>query len=183
MNPKRLVHVSKFLSRHLRHAPADIGLSLRPGGWVAVNDLLAGCQRAGLPLTRGDLEEVVATNDKQRFAFDDTGEKIRANQGHSVEVDLQLQPTTPPDVLYHGTSTNTVGEILKTGLKRMRRHHVHLSAAVPTAEKVGSRHGRPAVLVVDAAAMRRDGLEFYRSANGVWLVEEVPPTYLRLLGE
>jgi putative RNA 2'-phosphotransferase len=183
MNPKRLVHVSKFLSRHLRHAPADIGLSLEPGGWVTVNDLLAGCQRAGLPLTRGDLEEVVATNDKQRFAFDGTGEKIRANQGHSVEVDLQLQPATPPDVLYHGTATNALDEILKIGLKRMRRHHVHLSTAIPTAEKVGSRHGRPAVLVVDAAAMRRDGVEFYRSANGVWLVEEVPPAYLRLLGE
>jgi putative RNA 2'-phosphotransferase len=183
MNPKRLVQVSKFLSRHLRHAPGDIGLSLEPGGWVAVADLLAGCQRAGLALTRGDLEEVVAGNDKQRFAFDDTGDRIRANQGHSVEIDLQLQPASPPDVLYHGTSTDAVGQILKTGLKRMRRHHVHLSTTTPTAEKVGSRHGRPAVLAVDAAAMRRDGIEFFCSANGVWLVEEVPPAYLRLRGE
>ncbi len=180
MNPQRLVKISKFLSRHLRHAPGDIGLTLQPGGWVEVEDLLAGCANAGMPLTLDELEEVVANNDKQRFAFDATGTRIRANQGHSVEVDLQLEPATPPDVLYHGTSQDSVADILRDGLKRMRRHHVHLSTSTPTATKVGSRHGKPVVLLVDAAAMHRDGVTFYCSANGVWLVDEVPPLYLRL---
>ena len=181
VNEQRRVKVSKFLSRHLRHAPEDLGLTLQPGGWVEVEDLLAGCQRAGVPLTRGELEEVVGTSDKRRFAFDETGGRIRANQGHSVEVDLQLEPSTPPDVLYHGTAEGTVETILKTGLKRMRRHHVHLSSTTPTAQKVGARHGRPVVLQVDARAMRAAGIPFYRSANGVWLVDEVPPQYLRVL--
>jgi putative RNA 2'-phosphotransferase len=181
MNEQRRVKVSKFLSRHLRHAPADLGLTLQPGGWVGVEDLLAGCNRSGVPLTRGELEEVVRTSDKQRFAFDETGTLIRANQGHSVEIDLQLEPATPPDVLYHGTAEGTVETILKTGLKRMKRHHVHLSSATPTAQKVGARHGRPVVLLVDARAMSEAGVPFYCSANGVWLVEEVPPQYLRVL--
>ncbi len=181
MNPQRMVKISKFLSRHLRHAPGDIGLTLEPGGWVEVDDLLAGCRGAGMALTIDELEEVVADSDKQRFAFDDTGTRLRANQGHSVDIDLQLQPVTPPDVLYHGTAEGTVDEILRTGLKRMRRHHVHLSTSTFTATKVGARHGKPVILVVDAAAMHRDGNTFYCSANGVWLVEEVPPQYLRLL--
>jgi putative RNA 2'-phosphotransferase len=180
MNAKRLTKVSKFLSRHLRHAPADLGLSLEPGGWVAVAELLAACHRAGTPLTRPELEEVVSKNDKQRFAFDETGFRIRANQGHSVEVDLQLEPATPPDVLYHGTATTAVPTILADGLRRMRRHHVHLSPTIATAYKVGSRHGQPVVLFVDAAAMDNDGFTFYRSANDVWLVDAVPPRYLRL---
>ena len=181
MNPQRMVKISKFLSRHLRHAPGDIGLTLEPGGWVEVDDLLAGCARARMPLTLDELEEVVSGSDKQRFAFDATGTRLRANQGHSVDVDLQLEPATPPDVLYHGTAEDTVAEILTAGLKRMRRHHVHLSTSTPTATKVGARHGKPAILAVDAASMHRDGLTFYCSANGVWLVDEVPPQYLRLL--
>jgi putative RNA 2'-phosphotransferase len=180
MNPWRMVKISKFLSRHLRHAPADLGLRLAPGGWVEVDALLAGCANAGLPLTRAELDEVVAGSDKHRFAFDETGDRIRANQGHSVEVDLQLEPATPPDVLYHGTSADAVADILQSGLQRMSRHHVHLSTSTPTATKVGARHGKPVVLLVDAAAMHRDGMTFYCSANGVWLVEEVPPQYLRL---
>src|SRR5262245_11718528 len=107
--------ISKFLSRHLRHAPADLGLELQPGGWVEVADLLAGCATAGMPLTLDELEEVVSTNDKQRFAFDATGTRIRANQGHSVEVDLQLEPATPPDSLYHGTSQDNVTVVLRDG--------------------------------------------------------------------
>lgn len=181
MNPQRLVKVSKYLSRHLRHAPADLGLTLEPGGWVEVDALLAGCHDAGFTLTLDELEEVVERNDKQRFSFDATGTRIRANQGHSVEVDLQLEPTPPPDVLYHGTSDNVVEEILQTGLQRMRRHHVHLSTATPTAQKVGSRHGKPVILVVDAARMHQDGKTFYCSANGVWLTDDVPPQYLRRL--
>jgi putative RNA 2'-phosphotransferase len=181
MNHQQQVRVSKFLSRHLRHAPGDIGLTLEPGGWVRVDDLLAGCRRAGVNLSRTDLEAVVRDNDKQRFAFDETGERIRANQGHSAPVDLQLEPVAPPDVLYHGTGHTTAGAILRTGLSRMRRHHVHLSSTVQTATAVGARHGRPVVLAVDAAAMSQAGHTFYRSANGVWLVDSVPPEYLRLL--
>lgn len=178
MNETRLVHVSKFLSRHLRHAPQDIGLTLAPGGWVDVDTLLAGCARAGLVITCDELNEVVTKNDKQRFAFDETGTRIRANQGHSTEVDLQLEPAEPPAALYHGTSADRVAAILHDGLSKMKRHHVHLSVDIATATKVGSRHGKPVILKVDAAAMRRAGIVFYLSANGVWLTDEVPPQYL-----
>jgi len=178
MDDARLIKTSRFLSKHLRHRPERLGLRLAPGGWVAVDALLVACAEHGLPLTRGELDEVVARNDKQRFAYDPTGARIRASQGHSVAVDLGLEPTAPPDVLYHGTSDKTVPSILKTGLARMRRHHVHLSSDVPTARRVGARHGRPTVFAVDTAAMRRAGHTFYRSANGVWLVDTVPPQYL-----
>jgi putative RNA 2'-phosphotransferase len=175
-----MVRISKFLSRHIRHAPQDLGLTLQPGGWVDVDDLLEGCRQNGMSLTRDELEMVVHGNDKQRFAFDETGTRIRANQGHSVEVDLQLTAADPPAILYHGTAENSVAQILKTGLKRMNRHHVHLPSAVPTAQKVGARHGKPVILVVDALAMHRDGIPFYCSANGVWLVDEVLPQYLSI---
>jgi putative RNA 2'-phosphotransferase len=175
-----MVTVSKFLSKYLRHAPEELGLTLEPGGWVAVDDLLAGCDRANFPVTHEELQEVVAKNDKQRFSFDESGLKIRANQGHSTEVDLQLEPVTPPDVLYHGTSTDKVEVLLREGARRMKRHHVHLSATVETARKVGDRHGKPVVLRVDAAGMSRAGILFYCSTNGVWLVDEVPPQYLQL---
>ncbi len=181
MDSKSLVKISKFLSKHLRHDPGGLGLTLAPGGWVEVEALLEGCAKKGMYLTREQLEKVVAGNDKRRFSFDETSELLRANQGHSVEVDLQLEPVAPPAVLYHGTAEDTVGTILRDGLRKMRRHHVHLSATVPTAHAVGSRHGRPVVLVVDAAAMSLAGTLFYRSANGVWLVEEVPPERLRRL--
>lgn len=175
----RLVRVSKYLSLHLRHQPERLGLTLAEGGWVPVADLLAACTCDGFPVTRAELDEVVRTSDKQRFAFDPTGTLVRANQGHSVAVDLQLEPAEPPALLYHGTGTTSVASILAAGLDRRARHHVHLSADVATATRVGARHGEPAVLVVDAAAMRRDGHLFYRSANGVWLTERVPPEYLR----
>jgi putative RNA 2'-phosphotransferase len=179
-NP-RLVRVSKYLSLHLRHQPERLGLTLAEGGWVPVADLLAACARDGFPVTRAELDEVVRTSDKQRFALDPTGTLIRANQGHSVAVDLQLEPAEPPALLYHGTGAASVAPILATGLDKRARHHVHLSADVATATRVGARHGEPVVLVVDAAAMRRDGHAFYRSTNGVWLTERVPPAYLRQL--
>jgi putative RNA 2'-phosphotransferase len=178
MDPKRLVKISKYLSKHLRHEPDRLGLTLAPGGWVAVEALLQACQRNRFVVSRAELNEVVATSDKQRFAFDPTGNLIRANQGHSTKVDLQLDPATPPAVLYHGTATINEESIRRTGLSKMARHHVHLSATVETARVVGARHGAPVVFAIDAASMVADGHEFYCSANGVWLTDHVPPDYI-----
>ncbi|MFY0541647.1 RNA 2'-phosphotransferase [Nannocystis pusilla] len=178
MDANSRVRLSKFLSLHLRHDPAGLGLELEPGGWVTVEALLAACARKQRPISQAQLEEVVRTSDKQRFAFDETRTKIRANQGHTVAVDLQLVPTAPPPILYHGTGERSVAAILREGLLKMRRHHVHLSADAVTAHRVGARHGRPAVLKIDAAAMVDAGFVFYRAENGVWLVEHVPPDYL-----
>jgi putative RNA 2'-phosphotransferase len=174
----RLVTVSKFLSKHLRHTPAALGLSLRPGGWVAVDELLAASADAGFPIGYDELIECVETNDKQRFSFDDTGDLIRANQGHSVEVDLQLKETIPPAVLFHGTVERFLPAIFAEELKKGKRHHVHLSADVDTARRVGARRGQPVILRVDAGRMHERGRPFFRSANGVWLVDAVPPEYL-----
>lgn len=179
MNEARLVKISKYLSKHLRHDPEGLGLTLAPGGWVGVEDLLAACARRRFEFSRADLEEVVAENSKQRFSFDTTGTLIRANQGHSVEVDLELEPSLPPELLYHGTGHLTAPLITRMGLEKMRRHHVHLSAE--TARAVGSRHGRPVIFTVLAAQMADAGHLFYRSDNGVWLTDRVPPEFLRLL--
>ncbi|HEX2174144.1 MAG TPA: RNA 2'-phosphotransferase [Dehalococcoidia bacterium] len=179
MDDRRLVRVSKYLSRHLRHQPERLGLALAPGGWVRVADLLRACAAKGFPISQAELREVVAHNDKQRFAFDAMGAFIRANQGHTITMDLDLESLAPPPVLYHGTGRRSVASIVRDGLRRMTRHHVHLSADVATARRVGARHGRPVVFAVDAAAMEQAGFTFYRSANGVWLVESVPPEYLR----
>ncbi len=181
MNDKRRTHISKFLSRILRHAPGDIGLSLESGGWVLVPDLLTRAASAGVRFTPEDLAEVVRLCDKQRFAFDETGERIRANQGHSAEVELQFVPAAPPGELFHGTATRTLEAIMRDGLLKMARHHVHLSSDPATAFKVGCRHGKPVILVVDTAKMRAECHVFFLSANGVWLVEHVPPQYLRVL--
>jgi putative RNA 2'-phosphotransferase len=179
MDRERIVKTSKYLSKHLRHDPGALGLTLEPGGWVSVARLLAACARKGVRISREELNAVVAENDKQRFSIDASGERIRANQGHSVPVDLQLEPAAPPALLYHGTGHRTADAIEQEGLRKMRRHHVHLSADVPTAQRVGARHGKPVVFEVDAQGMQRDGFEFYCSENGVWLVDEVPPKYLR----
>src|SRR5436190_5484066 len=160
---RSLVTVSKFLSKHLRHAPDAIGLTLQPGGWVSVDDLLAAGERAGFTITYDELLECVETNDKRRFAFDDTGDLIRANQGHSVEVDLQLEPKQPPAVLYHGTVQRFLASIMAEGLKKGRRHHVHLSKDVETARKVGARRGKPIILRVAAGTMHVEGHKFFLS--------------------
>jgi len=181
MDKANTTRISKFLSLHLRHQPQALGLVLGEGGWVGVEQLLAACQRRGVLLTRPELEALVADNDKQRFAFDDTGTRIRAQQGHSVEVDLQLLPTTPPPVLYHGTVPAALPVIRREGLARMQRHHVHLSPDEETARRVGQRRGQPLLLAIDAAAMHQAGFLFFESGNGVWLVERVPPEFLREL--
>lgn len=180
MDDSRLIKISRYLSKHLRHSPERIGIQLAPGGWVPVRELLAACRKYNFAIQLAELKEVVAQNDKQRFSFDETGTLIRANQGHSVEIDLQLEPAVPPDILYHGTGSGAVESIFQQGISKMSRHHVHLSIDIQTARKVGARHGIPAVFTVDAAAMQRDGHTFYCSENNVWLVDFVPPNYLKV---
>ncbi|MFN6538724.1 MAG: RNA 2'-phosphotransferase [Nostoc sp. EkiNYC01] len=179
MSDSRLIKISKYLSKYLRHTPDAIGIELAPGGWVAVDELLTACAKNKFPISRQELELVVESSEKQRFSFDSTGTLIRANQGHSVEVDLQLEPVVPPHQLYHGTGHKSVQSILETGLCKMSRHHVHLSRDIATAQNVGARHGKPVVFIVDAAAMHQAGYIFYCSDNGVWLVDSVPPEYLQ----
>ncbi|MFF4600862.1 RNA 2'-phosphotransferase [Amycolatopsis sp. NPDC001319] len=178
MDEKQMIRVSKRLSRHLRHDPSAIGLTLDAAGWVGVDELLAALRLHGVRVSRAELAEVVERNNKQRFAFDESGRRIRANQGHSVTVELGLERLTPPEVLYHGTATRFLPAIYREGLRPMRRHAVHLSAAVETALAVGARHGRPVVLRVAAGAMAAAGHEFQRSENGVWLTAAVAPEFL-----
>jgi putative RNA 2'-phosphotransferase len=175
------VRISKRLSYVLRHRPDSVGIDLDAAGWVDVDALLAALASSGLALTRADLEHVVATNDKRRFAFDDAGTRIRASQGHSVEIGLGYAPQTPPDALFHGTVERFLPAILVEGLRPGRRHAVHLSPDVVTARAVGARRGRPVVLRVDAAGLAATGGEFSRSANGVWLVAAVPPANLAVV--
>jgi putative RNA 2'-phosphotransferase len=177
VDPRDVVRRSKRLSYVLRHAPGSIGLTLDAAGWADVDALLAA-----LGWTRAELERVVATNDKRRFALDENGTRIRASQGHSVAVDLGYAARTPPPVLFHGTAERNVPAIEAEGLRPGRRHAVHLSPDEVTARRVGARHGRPVVLRVDAAGMAATGAAFTRSANGVWLVDAVPPAFLAVVG-
>jgi putative RNA 2'-phosphotransferase len=172
------IQVSKFLSLVLRHKPEAIGLTLDQNGWAKVEDLLRLANSTGRRLTRPLLEHVVAENDKQRFAFSDDGQHIRANQGHSIAVDLALAPSAPPAVLYHGTAARFVASIRARGLHAGNRRHVHLSRDVATATQVGQRHGKPVVLVVRAEEMSAAGHTFFLAANGVWLTERVPVEFL-----
>lgn len=180
MDERRLVRLSKYLSRHLRHDPQRLGLTLEPGGWVRVQDLLEACRGNNVPITRAELDEVVARNDKRRFGYDPTGTKLRASQGHSIPVDLGLAPAVPPATLFHGTNAAVVERVLAEGLRPMGRQHVHLSPTVETARTVGARRGRPVVLAVDAAGMASGGHVFWVSDNGVWLTDSVPPDRLKL---
>ncbi len=177
-NKDTLRATSKFMSFVLRHQPDAIGLTLDSAGWVRIDELLARMAAAGKRVSRELLQEVVDTNDKQRFAISDDGLRIRANQGHSIDVELGLEPAEPPDVLYHGTATRFRAAIFREGLQRQQRHHVHLSESIETARAVGSRYGVPVLLQVDARRMRNDGHVFYKSDNNVWLTEQVPVAYL-----
>jgi len=178
---RRLVSVSKFLAKHLRHAPEELGLTLQAGGWVSVDELLTASSRSGFAISYDELIECVETNDKKRCSFDATGDRIRANQGHSVAVDLQLQAAPPPDVLYHGTVEPFLTSILAQGLQKGKRHHVHLSADIDTARKVGARRGKPVILQVDARRMHERGFVFFQSVNGVWLTDAVPVAFLTMM--
>ena len=175
------VLLSKRLAYVLRHHPESIGLTLGPGGWVRVDDLLAGLSQAGVPVTREQLTQLAEHHEKQRFILQ--GERIRAAQGHSLEVDLELDPASPPAVLFHGTAHHLVSTIRKEGLHRGTRQHVHLSADAETARAVGARHGRPVVLVVLAQSLYAEGYRFFRADNGVWLTRSVPPHGLQFEAE
>ena len=172
------ITASKFLSFVLRHGPETIGLSLDKADWAHIDILLARAKEHGVELTREVLERVVATSDKKRFAISSDGQFIRANQGHSVPVELGLTPQTPPDRLFHGTATRFVESIRRDGLKAGERQHVHLSPDETTARDVGRRHGKPCVLMIDAARMQATGHLFFLSENGVWLTAFVPVNFI-----
>ncbi|MBL1097821.1 RNA 2'-phosphotransferase [Streptomyces coffeae] len=180
MNHQRSVRLSKYLARHLRHAPERIGITLDDQGWVPVDELIAAAARHGFPFSRAELDVVVADNDKQRYTIE--ADRIRANQGHSIPVDLALPQAVPPAYLFHGTVTRNVAAIRREGLRPMTRHAVHLSPDRATATRVGARRGTPVVLAVDAAAMHRAGHVFHVSTNGVWLTAAVPAAFLRFPG-
>lgn len=176
-----MIQRSRFLSLVLRHQPQAAGIELDDAGWVEVDTLLQGLAASGHPLTRTELETLVQSNDKQRFSLSEDKRRIRANQGHSVEVDLGLSPASPPSTLYHGTVEKFLDSILAQGLTPGERHHVHLTADRHTAFKVGSRRGKAVILAIDASSMAREGYLFYLSANGVWLTDTVPTKFLKRL--
>lgn len=170
--------LSKLLSLVLRHKPEVIGIELDANGWVDVDFLLLKLQKKASGVDIEGLKQIVADSDKQRFAFNDDFTKIRANQGHSVSVDLEFKPVTPPEFLYHGTVERFIGSITQEGLKKGTRQHVHLSRDLETAVKVGSRRGKPVILTIRSGDMAASGYAFYCSENGVWLCDAVPADYL-----
>ena len=178
---KETVRISKFLSLVLRHQPEKIIISLDENGWTEVTTLIEQANKHGVKLTVDVLDYVVANNSKKRFAFNSDKTRIRANQGHSVEVELGYMPLKPPAVLYHGTSEKAIASILQSGLEKRSRHHVHLSTDKNTALTVGQRRGKPVVFQINAEAMYANGFTFYLSENQVWLTDFVPPAYLQLL--
>ncbi len=175
---RSLVKTSKFLSLVLRHHPASIGLTLDANGWVPIDDLLTAARRSSRNISRELLQQVVEENDKQRFEFSDDGLRIRARQGHSIPIDLELQPCQPPAMLYHGTVQRFLVSIKQQGLIPGSRQHVHLSRDQQTASAVGKRRGTPVILTIQSADMHRDGFSFYLSANHVWLTDQVPARYI-----
>jgi putative RNA 2'-phosphotransferase len=183
MNEKIIKEKSKFLSLVLRHNPGKIGLTLDENGWADVDDLINRCNKKNQSIDRSSLELIVKENDKQRFSFNEDGNKIRANQGHSIEVDLGLQEVTPLDKLYHGTVQKFLDAIKSEGLRKMSRQHVHLSKDLEKAIKVGSRRGKPIILEINSSAMSNDGFKFYLSENNVWLTDHVPAKYISFPNE
>lgn len=178
----KTTEISKFISLILRHKPETIGITLDEHGWANAEELIAGINKTqpqNEQITFELLEEIVRTDNKQRYSFNEDKTLIRANQGHSIAVDVELPQVTPPDILWHGTGEKYVASIQKQGLIPKSRLYVHLSADYETAKKVGSRHGKPVVYTVQSGQMAADGFSFYRSVNGVWLTKAVPVKYLK----
>lgn len=173
MEKNREKEISKNLSYVLRHRPDSIGIQLDSQGWTNITLLIEK-----LKISQADLEFVVKNNSKNRFSISDDEKQIRANQGHSVKIELGLSNKTPPTKLYHGTTNRSYELIKKEGLKKMNRNHVHLSSDIETAKQVGSRHGKPIILVIDCKNMIQERIKFYQSENGVWLTEFVSPKYI-----
>lgn len=182
-NQKNLTKISKYMSLILRHRPEVIGLTLDPHGWADVKALIRGIQGKYPEFNRKTLEEIVESDEKQRYSFDQHGMRIRANQGHSVHVDVDMEEMDPPEILYHGTGRKSLSSILEKGLLPGNRLFVHLSKDTETARKVGARHGDPVIFIVHAGQMAKDGYTFRLSANGVWQIPEVPVKYLELTYE
>ena len=176
-----IVHMGKFLALILRHSPETIGMKLDPNGWADVSELLEKCKKHGKNLDFETLKKIVDTDNKKRYSFNEDFSKIRASQGHSVDVDLGYTPKEPPEILYHGTGDKSVESIQRTGLEKRGRNHVHLSKDIGTAAMVGKRHGSPAIFEVASGQMYKDGFKFFLSDNSVWLTEEVPSKYLKLI--
>lgn len=182
---QELVRISKFMSLVLRHEPEKIGLNMDSEGWVSVEELInkinghsSSKLKGTEKITKDIIDEVVDTNEKKRFAYNSDGTKIRASQGHSIDVDLKMSSVSPPEILFHGTASRFIHFIKKDGIKKMNRQHVHLSSTKSTAISVGSRHGDSCVIVVKSGDMKRDGFVFFMSENGVWLTDNVPSKYL-----
>lgn len=178
MNEIQNKRISKFLSLILRHQPKTIQLKLDENGWAEVNELITKSAKGRMHFSFEELEEVVETNNKKRFAFNEDKTRIRASQGHSIDVDLALKASQPPDFLYHGTAEINISSILGKGIEKRTRQHVHLSADKETATKVGMRHGKPVILTIRTREMHEDGISFYLSANNVWLTDFVDAKYI-----
>lgn len=170
--------IGKFLSLVLRHSPETIGIELDENGWANVQELIEKCKSHRCHFTMTDLIEIVETNDKKRYSFNEKRNKIRANQGHSINIDLALTAVEPPEYLYHGTATRFMSSIMEQGILKGSRQHVHLSKDKDTATKVGTRHGKPVVLTIRSGQMYQDGVLFYQSDNGVWLTDFVDVKYI-----
>lgn len=179
LNEEETKHISKFLSLVLRHKPEAIGITLDENGWTPVDTLIEKLMLKGQRIDIDILKYIVDTNAKKRFAFNDTFDKIRASQGHSVTIQLGYEPQVPPEMLYHGTAEQYINSILSTGLNKGNRHQVHLSADGATAVNVGKRHGKPIVLEILSGQMHKDGYNFFISENDVWLTNDVPVKYIR----
>jgi putative RNA 2'-phosphotransferase len=182
MIPSPYAKISKTLSYILRHNPGDYGVTMDQEGWVEVLDLLEALYRRGYELDLSTLFDVVKTNDKQRFALNHDNTKIRASQGHTIDLQIAFQEATPPETLYHGTTESNLPSIMRDGLKKMERQHVHLTEDMDAARKVGARRGKPVVIAVMSKSMSENGFRFFLSENHVWLIDHVPPTYLMATG-
>ena len=178
MNEQNKIKTGKFLSLILRHSPELIGIEMDSQGWVNIKELISKCAAKGKRFSMADLEEIVETNNKRRYSFNEDKTKIRANQGHSIDVDLEFSPVEPPEILYHGTAESFYNSIMEKGIIKKNRQHVHLSDNRTTAHNVGARHGKPLILRVLSGEMHTDGIEFFLSENGVWLTDYIDPKYI-----